>query len=77
MAELHKIEAQPPGDGIGRVIDELRRRNEAGELSSVAVAFVDRGGVADHMNSHCPSYSSIIGAIERMKWRIVREAEEE
>jgi hypothetical protein len=75
MAELHKIDCEPQGNGIDALFDELRTRYDNGEISSVAVAIVHRDGTCDYLNSFCPSYTAIIGAIERMKYRIVMEAE--
>ena len=75
MAELHAIDCEPTGNGIEALLDEVRKRFDAGEISSLAVAMVNRDGTSDYLNSFCPSYTAIIGSIERMKYRIIMEAE--
>jgi hypothetical protein len=75
MPELRVLDAEPPGQAVVKVLKEALTRARKGEISSVAVAMVERDGTADWEWSHVPNNSTLIGSIERMKADLIRDAD--
>jgi hypothetical protein len=75
MPDLRAIDAEPPGQAVIRVLKDALDRARKGELSSVAVAMVERDGSADWNWSYVPNSSTLIGSIERMKTDLIRETD--
>lgn len=77
MAELRKLDAEPLGRGIDGLIDQLREYHEAGQLSGVAVAVVFRDGTTYRGFSDLPNSSTMLGAVERLRYALVRRLEDD
>jgi hypothetical protein len=75
MPDLRVIDAEPPGQAVVKVLKDALARARKGEISSVAVALVERDGTADWNWSRVPNNSTLIGAIERMKADLIRDAD--
>lgn len=77
MPELHVINAEPAGQVVVRVLKDALVRARNGEISSVAIALVERDGGAQWDWSHAPNISTLIGAVERMKADLIRSTDDE
>ncbi len=71
-AELHVITAEPVATDIVAVLEGVLTEARAGRLSSVAIATVDRQGIVNSAWSKPPSTSAMMGAIERLKWKLMQ-----
>ena len=74
-ATLIPITCEPPGKGIAEVLDEMREMVNKGEISSLAIAYVFRDGGTGLAHSAMPSRATLIGAIERLKYKLLRDVE--
>lgn len=70
MAELRAITCEPPGLDIVPLLESLIERAKAGELSSVAVAYVSREGVTNQEWSTAPSIGTLIGSVAVLQHRL-------
>lgn len=73
MAELRTISAEPPGESIFDVLDRLRERAERGELSSIAVATVERDGSAGSSYSRIHNKATMLGSLIFLQDRLINE----
>ena len=71
MAELRTITCEPPGQDIVPLLESLIERANAGELSSVAVAYVSREGVTNQEWSAPPSLATLIGSVASLQHRLL------
>jgi len=67
---LRLITSAPPCENIADVMDELLEMMQAGGVSSLAIAMVDRDGCANTIYSHAPSLSTLIGAVSVLQHRL-------
>lgn len=74
-AELIPIDYEPPGKHLAETLDEIREMVERGEISSIAVAYVFRDGSTGLAHSAMPSRSTLIGAVERLKFRLLMDGQ--
>lgn len=77
MPDLHVLNAEPPGQAVVKVLQDALARARKGELSSVAVALVERDGTSQWDWSMAPNISTLIGAVERMKADLIRSTDDE
>lgn len=75
-AKVHVIDAEPVGEGIVETLEDWLERAKAGEVSSVAIAIVNRDGSASTEWSDAPSQVLLIGAVSRLQWRLNQELDE-
>jgi hypothetical protein len=75
MPDLRVIDAEPPGKAVVKVLKDALARARKGEISSVAIAVVERDGAANWQWSYAPNNSTLIGSIERMKADLIRDAD--
>jgi hypothetical protein len=76
MAELKAIDAEPaPSPDIIERLNEVCQQITDDKISSVAIAVVYRDGSTGKSWSTAPSLSLLIGAVERLKSALVREAD--
>ncbi|PTR05676.1 MULTISPECIES: hypothetical protein [unclassified Novosphingobium] len=71
-AELHVIPCEPRGDDIRRALLDILVLARRGELSSVAIAYVDRDGCTGCAYSEAPSRATQVGSVEAMKHRLLQ-----
>jgi hypothetical protein len=76
MAELVVIEPEDEGEGLEAMLDRLLGRVRAGEISSIAVAYVGRDGRAGSMWSEAPSFAAQLGAVHRLAHQLQLERDE-
>lgn len=76
MPDLRVIDAEPVGQSIVKVLEHMLERALDDQLSSVAIAVVERDGAVDWKWSQAPNSSTMLGAIERMKADLIRDADE-
>lgn len=74
-AKLIPITCEPLGKGIAEVLDKMREMVDKGEISSLAIAYVFRDGCTGLAHSAMPSRSTLIGAIERLKYKLLKDGE--
>lgn len=58
-------------------LEEVLERARAGDVSMVAIATVERDGSSQWCFSYLSNTSTMLGAVERMKHRIIRKTDEE
>lgn len=66
-ADLKVIDAEPLGAGVKERLEHVMELASKGEISSLAIAWVNRDGSPGWRWSHAPNTSTLIGAIERLK----------
>lgn len=71
MAELRAIDPEPLGKSVIDVLEHVLAKAKAGELSSVAVAYIHRDAAPGWNWSEVPNSSTLIGAIERLKHDLI------
>lgn len=77
-AKLVAITAEPaPGPDIAERLAEVCKEVAADKISSVAIAVVYRDGTTNRSWSTARSLSLLIGAVERLKAALIREADGE
>lgn len=62
-------------ESLDELLEQLRSEVEAGTVSSIAVAVVYRSGEYQPYWSNISNFSTQIGAIERLKYRLLIEAD--
>ncbi|RDC59804.1 hypothetical protein HME9302_00025 [Alteripontixanthobacter maritimus] len=72
-AELHKLDCEPPTEGITELLEDMIEQNEAGKLSSLAFSVVYRDGTTGSGHSFMPSVSTMIGGVELLKEKLIRQ----
>lgn len=77
MAELHAIEPESVSPDLIMTIEELLEKARAGELSSVAVAYVYRDGTIGRGWSTPPCFGALLGAVSRLQHRMNVTKDEE
>ncbi len=75
-AELIELPCEPPGESIDELIAELQEQHAKGLLSAVAVAVVYRDGSTMRGFSKLHSISTMIGAVELLKAKLISKWEE-
>jgi hypothetical protein len=77
MPELAVIEPEGVSPDLIETIEQLLEKAKAGEISSVAVAFVYRDGTIGRDWSTPPSFAALLGAVTRLAHRmnIVKDEE--
>ena len=75
MADVHVLDAEPPGEDVVAKLEEALGKARAGEFSSVAMAVVYRDGSAGRSWSKPPSLSLLIGAVARLEAALIRTAD--
>jgi hypothetical protein len=70
MVELVSLEPEPHGEGLEALLEKTLEEVRAGEVSSLAIAIVYRSGILGAKWSHWPSFGMILGAVERLKWKL-------
>lgn len=70
-ADLKVIEAEPLGKGVAERLGHVMGLAVKGEVSSVAIAWVNRDGSPGWHWSTAPNTSTLVGAIERMKFDMI------
>lgn len=66
MVDLVAIDPEPAGTDVIATLERAMEKARAGELSSVAVAFVYRDGCTGHVWSLLPSFGTMIGSVARL-----------
>ena len=72
MADLHVIEAEPPGEDVLAKLRETLAEAEAGNLSSVAIAVVYRDGSTGSAWSSPPSAGLQLGSVTALQARLAK-----
>lgn len=76
-AKLVALDAEPaPAPDIADRLTEVCNDVAADKISSVAIAVVYRDGTTGKVWSTAPSMSLLIGAVERLKAALIRDADE-
>jgi hypothetical protein len=70
MADLVSIEPENSSADVVATLERVLKKAEAGELSSVAVAYVYRNSVLGCVWSTIPSVGMILGAVRRLDHRL-------
>lgn len=70
-AELREITCEPPGEDIVPLLESLIERAKAGELSSLAVAYVNREGCTAQEWSPAPSLATLLGSVAALQHRLI------
>jgi hypothetical protein len=73
--ELRVLDAEPVSSDVVCRLEEALGFAREGRISSVAIALVYRDGTSGQCWSNAPSLSCLIGAVERMKYGIIRFSE--
>ena len=63
---LHLLYSEPLGTDVVERLEEVLEKARAGEISSVAIAVVDRTGTTRHNYSGMPSLALMLGSISRL-----------
>lgn len=71
---LRVLDAEPVCSSTVEKLEEALELAKAGELSSVALAFVYRDGSSGARWSYAPSLSCLIGAIARLQHELLEFA---
>jgi len=71
-ADLRVIPCEPRGDDVRRALLDILVLARRRELSSVAIAYVDRDGCSGCAYSAAPSRATQIGSVEAMKHRLLQ-----
>lgn len=66
MAELTAIDPEPIGESVVAKLEHVLAKAKAGELSSVAIAYVYRDGSIGRNWSDLPSYPTMLGSLARL-----------
>lgn len=61
-AELRAIDPEPIAQGAEELLEDMLERVRAGEVSSLAIVYVDRQGCSSSGWSKVPSFVALIGA---------------
>jgi len=69
--ELRVIPSAPEGESVVDLLENTLERARAGEFSCLAVVYVDREGCSGSGWSRVTVLSSLIGALEYAKLRIM------
>lgn len=70
---LTLITAEPPNETVVRTLEATLEQARRGELSSVAIAYVERDGSSGSNYSEAPGYVALIGATAVMQTILTRE----
>jgi hypothetical protein len=76
MAPLSVINAEPPAQDVIATLERALVLARAGDLSSVALAFVHRDGAVSAEWSALPSRPAMLGAISRLAHKTNLDADE-
>lgn len=76
VAKLSEVKPEPLSKDVVERLEHLLEKAKRGEISSFAAAIVYRDGNSGEVWSAIPHYSIMIGALERMKWNMLRQSEE-
>lgn len=76
MADLVALDPEPVSQRLVQTIEEAVELASAGELSSVAIAYVLRDGSVGCMWSDLPSRAAMMGSIARLNHKLNLEADE-
>lgn len=72
---LKQVDLAPATNDIQEILDSISDANREGTLSAITVAVVYRDGTTGKARSTLPNYSLMLGAVERLKYALVRDAE--
>lgn len=75
MTDVTVIPCEPAGSDILELLDDLISRAIRGELSSIAVATVDREGVTASAWSEAPSFGTLIGSVAVLQHNLIHRLE--
>jgi hypothetical protein len=76
VTELRVIHSEPQASDVGDILDEVKAVADRGELSAVMVVLIYRDGTTQDSHSTLPSVTMMVGAMERAKHKLIREASE-
>ena len=76
MPRLTVIDPEPPAPDLIATLERALEQARAGDLSSVALAFVHRDGAVSAEWSTLPSRPAMLGSISRLAHRINLDADE-
>ena len=75
-AELRKITCEPPIGNATERLAELQAEIDAGLVSAVAFAVVYRDGCTGQGHSFLHSRATMLGALARLQYRLLKEGDE-
>lgn len=75
MPSLHVLDAEPVGPDVIEELEAVLECARNGDISSVAIATVERSGCTNHCWSKAPSVSLLIGSIARMEAALIRHVD--
>lgn len=75
-SNLRLLTAEPLGASVIERLNEAMERAKRGEISSIAIALVNRDGSSESCWSDVPSYGLLIGAVARMQYRLMVKGDE-
>lgn len=75
--ELTVIPSFEPDADVVERLEEVLERARTGDISMVAIATVERSGMAQWCFSNLSNTSTMLGAVERMKHRIIQKTDDE
>ena len=73
MADLHVLPCEPLGQTVVEKLEQVLELAREGKISSVAIAWVDREGRAHECWSYSPSTGTLVGAIQSLAYRLVKD----
>ena len=75
-AELREITCEPPIGNVAERLAELQVEIDAGLISAIAFAVVYRDGCTGQGHSFLHSRATMIGALARLQYRLLKEGDE-
>lgn len=76
MPAFTVIDPEPPAQNVIATLERALEQARAGDLSSVALAFVHRDGAVSAEWSALPSRPAMLGSISRLAHKINLDADE-
>ena len=73
MADLRVITCEPIGESVIERLEYALAQAREGKVSSVAIAWVDREGRSHETWSYAPSTGTLVGAVQSLSYRLVKE----
>jgi hypothetical protein len=77
VAELHVLETAPQSAECVTLLEEYLAKAQAGEISCIAFAAVDRDGQSVTGWTASPSFAALLGSVARLSHRMNTERDEE
>lgn len=77
MPDLHVIDAEPVDESVVTYLEHVLEQAKEGRYSAVAIAYVYRDGSTGSGFSRQHSLATMVGGVEAMKAKLLKEMEPE